>query len=166
MFSKRLVVVVSSGILWATCGAIASAASPTPGQAVQLLAGTYQCVDRESTGRTWKFTSVNDTFGTWLRVHATYPPQNGSAADKKTVFVGYDSSDKRWNIVGVDVDGSYYTRSSRSSTFDGSRWTDDYPGDGGKAVVRTFGSARYTFDFTLPTAKGSSVESHVVCTRI
>jgi hypothetical protein len=165
MLTSRPVALVSSGVFWITCGAVASAAPPTAGQAVHLLVGTYQCVDRESTGQTWRFTSVNDMFGAWLRVHAVHPPQNGASADTTTVFVGYDGSNKRWNIIGVDADGSYYTRSSRSAAFDGSRWQDDYPSDGGRAVVRTFGSVRYTFDFTLPTAKDASVKSHVVCTR-
>ena len=164
MLSKRLLFVVSSGVLCIPCSAGASPAS-TAAQAVHSLVGTYHCVNRPSTGPTWKFTSVNDAFGAWLRVRATYPPQNGAAADISTVFVGYDSSNKRWNIVSVDLDGSYYTRSSRSAAFDGSRWQDVYPADGGKAVIRTFGSARYTFDFVLPAAKGSSVKAHVVCTR-
>jgi hypothetical protein len=165
MLSERLLLAVSAAVFCITCSAAAAPGATTAALPVHSLVGTYHCVDRESTGRKWKFTSVNDAFGTWLRVHATYPPQNGAASDTKTVFVGYDSSDKRWNIIGVDVDGSYYTRSSRSAAFDGSQWQDDHPRDGGKAIVRTFGSARYTFDFSLPTANGSSVRSYVVCTR-
>jgi len=165
MLGRRLLIVVSAGMLWVSCEAGASAPPSRAGQAVRSLVGTYRCVDHDSTGQTWKFTSINDMFGAWLRVHAVHPPQNGAAADTATVFVGYDNSDRRWNIVSVDADGSYYTRSSRSGAFDGSRWQDDYPRDGGRAVVRTFGSSRYSFDFTLPTTKGAAVESHVVCTR-
>jgi hypothetical protein len=165
MLSERLLLAVSSAVFCITSSAAAAPASSTAELPVHSLVGTYQCVDRESTGREWKFTSVNDAFGAWLRVHATYAPQNGAAGDAKTVFLGYDGSNKRWNIIGVDVGGSYYTRSSRSAALDGSQWNDDYPPDGGQAVIRTFGSARYTFDFTLPAAKGSSVKSRVVCTR-
>lgn len=165
MLSKRLVVVASSGVLWLTCGAGVSAAPATAEQAVHSLVGTYQCVNRQSSGQIWKFTSVNDAFGAWLHVHATYPRQQGLAADTATVFIGYDIGSKRWNIVSVNADGSYYTRSSSSAVLDGSQWKDDYPGDGGRAVLRTFGAARYTFDFTLPVAKGPATTAHVVCTR-
>lgn len=164
MLTKRLVFAVLSGVVCVTCGATPSPL--TAEQEVHSLVGTYQCVNRESTGHTWRFTSVNDVFGAWLRVHVTYPPQSGMAAgDTGIVFVGYDRGDKRWNIVSMDADGSYYTRSSRSEHFDGSQWEDDYPRDGAKAVVRTFGPARYTFDLTLPAKKGPSIQTHVVCKR-
>lgn len=163
--SKRLLLILSSGVLCIMSRAGAAPGASTAGKAVHVLVGTYHCMDHQSTGQTWRFTSVNDAFGAWLRVHVTYPPQNGAAGDKATTFVGYDPGAKRWNIVGVDVDGSYFARSSRSPAFDGSQWQDEYPRDGGKAVVRTFGSSRYTFDLTIPAAKGSPLRSHVVCTR-
>lgn len=165
MLSKRLLFVVSAGMLGFACGAGATPASSSAGQAVHLLVGTYNCVNRESTGQTWRFTSVNDVFGAWVRVHVTYPPQNGISGAVVTTFVGYDRGEKRWNIVGVDIDGSYFTRSSRSAAFNGSQWQDEYPQDGGRAVVRTFGSSRYTFDLTMPSAKGAPMESHVTCTH-
>ncbi|HEV2441627.1 MAG TPA: hypothetical protein VGT07_03825 [Steroidobacteraceae bacterium] len=165
MLSKPTLFAVLSGFVLVTCGATAAAAPLTPEQEVHSLVGTYQCVNRESTGHTWRFTSVNDVFGAWLRVHVTYPPQKGMAGDTGIVFVGYDRSDKRWNIISMDADGSYYTRSSHSEHFDGSRWEDDYPRDGAKAVIRTPGPTRYTFDLTLPAKKGPAIESHVVCTR-
>ena len=165
MLSKRLLLVVSCGMVGMTGGASAALAPSTAGQAVHLLVGTYHCVNHQSTGQTWRFTAINDVFGAWLRLHVTYPPQNGIAGDTATTFVGYDPGEKRWNIVGVDVDGSYFTRSSHSAAFNGSQWQDEYPQDGGRAVVRTFGSSRYTFDLTMPTAKGAPIQSHVVCTH-
>lgn len=165
MLSKRVLIVVSAGMLGFTCGAGATPASSSAGQAVHLLVGTYNCVNRQSTGQKWRFTSVNDVFGAWLRVHVTYPPQNGTTGDVATTFVGYDPGEKRWNIVGVDADGSYFTRSSHSAAFNGSQWQDEHPQDGGRAVVRTFGSSRYTFALTMPSAKGAPIESHVTCTH-
>lgn len=166
MMSNRLLIIVLSAVVCVTFGSEPSRAASAAEQEVHALVGTYQCVNRDSAGHVWKFTSVNDAFGAWLRVRVTYPPQKDLAAgDMLIAFVGYDPGSKRWNIVGTDIDGSYYTRSSRSVHFDGSQWKDDYPPDGGKAVARNSGSTRYTFDLTMPAKRGPAMQFRVVCTR-
>jgi hypothetical protein len=145
--------------------AVAVRAAPTPAQAVHALAGTYQCVDRESTGRTWRFVTVNKPYESWLQLNATYPAQNGAPRGTAITFLGFDADAKRWNIIAVSGTGSYYTRYSTSPALDGSKWTDGFPADGGRATIRTFGSGRYTFELTTPAKTGPATSSDVVCTR-
>jgi hypothetical protein len=141
--------------------ALLAAAAMTPAQQVYQLVGTHACVNHESTGTVWRFTSVNEPFGAWLRASATFAPQNGQAAQTAVTFIGYDSDAKQWNIVSVSHDGSYYTRASTSRDLNGSRWTDAYPADGAKAIIRIPSATVYTFDLTTP----QGAHSHVVCTR-
>lgn len=129
------------------------------------MAGAYQCVNRETGGVVWRFASNNTIDGPWLVVHTTFAPQNGQGAQKGVTYVGYDSDAKRWNIVAIQSTGSYYTRSSTSTDINGSRWTDGYPSDGGRAVLRIPSTQKYTFDLVTPQDKGPAVESHVVCTH-
>jgi hypothetical protein len=74
--------------------------------------------------------------------------------------LGFDAATKRWNIVSMSSDGSYYTRYSVSQALDGSRWRDGYPDDGGRAVITTPNPLQYVFDFT---SRGS--HSRTTCTR-
>ncbi|HEV3195930.1 MAG TPA: hypothetical protein VGZ06_07300 [Candidatus Cybelea sp.] len=105
------------------------------------LTGRYECRQRDSGGQTWRLLTVNRPYGSWLRLDATYPAQNGQPA------------------------GSYYTRYSTSRDFNGSQWIDGDPADGGKAVVKVISSAEYTFDFASPTGPGKTARSHTVCTK-
>jgi hypothetical protein len=138
-----------------------AAAAMTPAQQAHQLVGTHACVNHESTGTIWRFTSVNEPYGAWLRVSSTFAPQNGQPAQTAVTFIGYDPDAKQWNIVSVNQGGSYYTRASTSRDLNGSRWTDVYPADGAKAIVRIPSATAYTFDLTTP----QGVHSHVVCTR-
>jgi len=104
-------------------------------------------------------------WGAWLRADTAFAPQNGQPKDVAQTFVGFDSGTKRWNIVSIDADGSYYTRYSGSRAFNGSHWVDGYPADGGSAVIGTPNPRQYTFDFTGRPAKGHQDVSHTVCTR-
>ncbi len=140
---------------------VLSATAATQTQQVHGLVGTYACVNHESTGTTWRFTSVNEPYGAWLRASSTFAPQNGQPAQTAVTYVGYDPDAKQWNIVSVSNGGSYYTRASASHALDGSRWTDAYPADGAKAIIRTPNATEYTFDLTTP----QGARSHVVCTR-
>ena len=146
--------------IFALCTA-AVGAQPAP----PPIAGTYQCVNHETGGTVWRFTSNNTIYGPWLVAHSTFVAQNGQPAQTGVTYVGYDSDAKRWNIVSVSSTGSYYTRSSRSPDVNGSRWIDDYPNDGARAVIRIYGAQKYTFDLVAPQNKGLAVESHVVCTH-
>lgn len=139
-------------------------AAASPAQSAHEIVGTYHCVTRETGHPTWHFTSTNTAWGAWMRADATFPPQNGAPADKASTFVGFDRTAKRWSIVSLDLDGSYYTRHSTSPTFDGSRWTDNFPADGGTAIIRVSNSRDYTFDFTGRSGPRSDV-SHTTCTR-
>lgn len=105
-------------------------------------------------------------WGAWLRADTTFAPQNGQPKDVAQTFVGFDSAAKRWNIVSIDADGSYYTRYSTSREFDGSHWADGYPADGGRAVIGTPNPRQYTFDFTGRPSNGRTDVSHTVCTRL
>jgi hypothetical protein len=148
------------------CGRATLAVSPVASQqGVRAIVGTYDCVTHDSSGKTWRFRSVNAMWGAWLRAATTFSPQNGQPKQVSQTFVGFDSGAKRWNIVSIDAGGSYYTRSSGSRDFTGSQWTDGYPADGGKAVIGTPSLREYTFDFTGPKTSGHSDISHTVCTR-
>jgi hypothetical protein len=141
-----------------------AAAAPQPG--VHSIVGTYDCVVYADGRRVDHFRSVNVAWKAWVHVTTTRDAEKGKPPDVSETYVGFDADAKRWNIVGVDASGSYWTRHSTSQLFDGSRWIDDYPADGGTAIVRVRGSgAQYTFDLSLPKSNGSSDNSHVVCTR-
>lgn len=132
----------------------------------QIIVGTYDCIVSSGGRRIDRFQSVNTAWRTWLQVTTTSASTAGKPPDVAHVFVGFDPEAKRWNIVGVDSSGSYWTRHSTSKAFDGSRWIDDYPADGGTAVVRVLKSgAEYTFDLSLPKGNGASDSSRVVCMR-
>jgi hypothetical protein len=139
---------------------LAVAAMP-PAQQARQLVGTYACINHESSGTVWRFTTVNEPFGAWLRASSNFAPQNGQPAQTAVTYVGYDPGSKQWNIVSVSNGGSYYTRASTSRDLNGSRWTDAYPADGAKAIIRIPSPTEYTFDLTTPQGAGS----HVVCTR-
>ncbi|HEX5206620.1 MAG TPA: hypothetical protein VFW10_02355 [Steroidobacteraceae bacterium] len=141
-----------------------SAATPTP-SGLEALVGTFNCVTHASDGTVWRFHSVNRPWGRWVRADTTFAPQNGQPGDTASTFVGFDGNAKQWNIVSIDNDGSYYTRSSRSGSFDGSHWVDGYPADGAKAVIRLRDKRQYTFDLITPGAKGRAATSNTVCTR-
>ena len=103
-------------------------------------------------------------WGAWLRADTTFAPQNGQPKDVAQTFVGFDAAAKRWNIVSIDADGSYYTRYSSSRDFNGSHWVDGYPADGGKAVIGV-SPHMYTFDFTGRPTNGKVDISHTACMR-
>lgn len=138
-----------------------AATAATQSQEVYGLIGTYSCINHESTGTVWRFTSVNEPYGAWMRASSTFAAQNGQPAQTAVTFVGYDAQAKQWNIVSVSDNGTYYTRASTSRELNGSRWTDAYPADGAKAIIRMPSATEYTFDLTTP----QGVRSNVVCTR-
>jgi hypothetical protein len=135
-------------------------AAIAPQDEAHSLVGTYSCVTRDTDHTTWRFTTVNAPFGAWLRLYATFAPQNGAPARTAFTYLGYDPSNKRWNIVSMSSGGSYYTRYSTSGDLNGSRWVDGYPADGGKAVIAIPSATEYTFTF-------SSLQDHslTTCTR-
>lgn len=138
----------------------------SPREEVHSLAGRFECITKDSQNQIWRVSTVNKPYGAWLRLDARYPAQNGQPAGTAITLVGFDNSEKRWNIVSVDGDGTYYTRYSTSHHFDGSQWVDGFPADGGRAVVRITSSAEYTFDLTTPTGSGKTSRSHTVCMRL
>jgi hypothetical protein len=131
-----------------------------PRDEAHSLIGTYSCVTRSTDHTTWRFTTVNAPFGAWLRLYATFAPQNGAPAQTNFTYLGYDQTSKRWNIVSMRSSGSYYTRFSTSRELNGSRWVDGYPADGGTAVITIPSPSQYLFAFT--TAEDRSLTT---CTR-
>lgn len=159
-------VVLLSVIAANTC--LAGADAGTGGAAQRGLAaivGTFDCVTHDSDGVVWRFHSVNRPWGTWVRADTTFMPQNNQPADSASTFVGFDAKAKRWNIVSIDEDGSYYTRYSSSREFDGSRWIDGFPADGARALIRVRDMRQYTFDLTTIARNGRAEISSTVCTR-
>jgi hypothetical protein len=155
----RLVSLVAAigllGIPRAVCAAQLKAAA---------IVGAFDCVTHGSDGLTWRFHSVNQPWGSWVRADTTFAPQNGHPRDTGSTFVGFDADAKQWNIVAIDASGSYYTRYSKSPSFKGSHWMDGYPADGARATIGVT-AAGYTFDLTTPPEHGRSGWSHTVCTR-
>jgi hypothetical protein len=157
-------------LLVSIVGASACFASPDVGAGVKLapglssIVGTFDCVTHASGGVVWRFHSVNRAWGAWVRADTTFAPQNNQPGDIASTFVGYDAQAKRWNIISIDTDGSYYTRYSRSGAFDGSQWADGDPADGGKAVIRVHGGEQYTFELVV-RRNGRDETSVTVCTR-
>ena len=144
---------------------IASTTATAPPQSSHALVGTYTCRENDSPGPKWHFTSVNTPFGGWVRARASAPAQNGQPAGVSDAFVGYDRNAKRWNIVVVNDDGSYYTRESSSSALDGSQWKDRDPADGGQAEITLPNPNQYVFDFRQTQKDGKIMHQRVVCTK-
>lgn len=137
----------------------------TPPQSAHALAGTYACHDTDNNGPGWNFTSVNTPFGEWIRAVTSFPPQNGTRAQVSEAFVGYERDAKRWHIVVINDDGSYYTRSSTSALLNGSHWTDREPADGGQAQITLPDANHYVFDFHQEVKNGKMEHQRVVCTK-
>ncbi len=78
-----------------------------------------------------------------------FPAENGQRAQMAVTFVGFDPDAKRWNIAVVNDGGSCYTRYGSSPDFNGSRWVDGYPADGGQAIT-TLGSGKL---FRFPASR-------------
>jgi hypothetical protein len=160
--SIRLTLVVALTWLFLNSHAVAGSTTAT---GLASIIGAFNCVTHESSGVVWHFHSVNHLWGAWVRADTTFAPQNGQPANSASTFVGFDRDAKRWNIVSLDIAGSYYTRYSGSAAFNGSRWADGYPADGANAVIRLRGTRQYTFDLVSPGRGGRAETSSTVCTR-
>jgi hypothetical protein len=132
---------------------------------VPPILGSYACVTHDG-AQTWHFTSTNTAWGAWLRAATVFAPQNGAPRQTAVTFVGFDGDAKRWNIVSLNALGSYYTRSSSSRDFNGSRWTDAYPADGATATIGVSPAGDYSFDLKTPKSNGTASWSHTRCTRV
>jgi hypothetical protein len=128
-----------------------------------VMSGTFHCLTHGNSGPDWRFVSVNKPYGAWLRAETAFPAQNGSPPQTAVAYVGFDADAKRWSIVVVNGDGSYYTRYSTSSKLDGSRWTDRDPADGGQARITLPSPGEYIFDFQQTEKSGKTDRSHTVC---
>lgn len=139
-------------------------AQPPSTNRLKGIVGTYNCVTRQAGQPIVRFTSRNTAWGAWVRADTVFPRQQATPEGNiASTFVGFDESAKRWNIVAIDKDGSYYTRLSTSRTFNASRWIDGFPADGGTAIINVVNGSRYTFDFT-PKGDPKGI-SHTICTR-
>jgi len=153
------------------CGAAASIALAaggmmmTPQQTIHNLVGTWNCVTHDSMHKTWHETDVSAMYGSWLRIDATYPAQNGQHAGTGVAFFGYDSHRGRWLITSVDTLNDYSTGYSTAHAFNGALWHDAYPADGGTATTHTASANQYSVDSSGPDGHGHTVTSHQVCTR-
>lgn len=132
--------------------------------AASAIIGNFNCVTTASGKPAMHFRSINRAWGPWVNVHASFPAQNGLPPILAQVFLGFDPAAKRWSIVTLNDDGSYYTRHSTSPALNGSRWVDNFPADGATAVIHLTPGGDYVFDFT-PKPGGTDVPSHTVCMR-
>lgn len=156
-----------SVILATTCFANSgTSAGATPPAGLGGIVGTFSCVTHGGGGVVWRFHSSNDAWGAWVRADTTFAPQNGQPADTASTFIGFDAQAKRWHIVSINADGSYYTRHSSSKALDGSRWSDGYPADGAQATIRVRPGRQYTFEFVTSGKDGRAESSKTVCTRV
>jgi hypothetical protein len=141
-------------------------AGASPQQAtIAGLVGTWTCVTHTSGNQTYHETDVDSLFGNWLRIDATYPASAGAPASTSVTFLGYDSKRGRWVVTGVGTDGSYFTSTSTSPAYDGSKWTDQFPNDHGTALVRMTQSTQYSLDVQTPDDRGKMSTAHAVCTK-
>jgi hypothetical protein len=133
-----------------TAAIMLAATAATTEQQAHGLAGTFACVTRDTNRTVWRFTTLNEPFGAWLRLRASFPPQNGLPARSAYTYLGYDAGGNRWNIVSLSSAGTYYTRYSTSRSLNGSHWIDDHPADGGTALLEVPTSSEYIFNFSSP----------------
>lgn len=141
-----------------------STAAPVA-RGVFSIVGKYNCVTRDGQG-TSTFRSSNTIWSPWLRVQTSAPAANGSPANVGQVFANFDDKAKRGSIIGVDNDGTYWTRHSTSARFEDSQWVDVDPADGVKATIKVRNSGReYTFTSVAPKPGGGVSRATTVCTR-
>ncbi|HEY2473791.1 MAG TPA: hypothetical protein VGI19_03225 [Candidatus Cybelea sp.] len=107
----------------------------TPQQTIRGLSGRGTCVTHDG-DTALGATTVNEMYGPWLRLTASYPAQRGQPAGTAVKFLGYDPGNRRWVVSSIDDSGGYYVIYSDSPAFNGSRWRDGYPADGGTANIR------------------------------
>ncbi len=131
-------------------------------QTMHALTGHWTCITHDNHHKTSREVDTYSTYGTWLRVDATYPAQNGQPAATGINFFGYDAKHHRWIVGGFDTAGGYYISYSTSPSFNGSHWSGGYPMEGGSATVMMPNNNRYTIDSSGGGAMGVS---HTVCTR-
>jgi hypothetical protein len=130
------------------------------------MVGNFSCVTRAASGPAWHFSTVNVLYGSWLRLDATYPAQNGTAQMRAVTFTGFDQSLGHWEIISIHDNGTFYSRRSDSKAFGRSEWIDDNPPDGARAQLKVVSDTWYSFDLTVPGAHGSAAASHTSCTRV
>lgn len=142
----------------------AALVAATPQQTIRDLAGRWSCATQAG-NITLRATTVNAMYGPWLRLNASYPAQHDQPAGTAVKFLGYDTAHKRWIVSSVDDSGGYYVIYSNSPAFDGSRWNDGYPADGGTASIRVVSANEYIFDAANPDGHGHMSQTHTICTR-
>jgi hypothetical protein len=127
--------------------------------------GTWNCTTHGSDNKTYHETDADAMYGNWLRIDASYPAQNGQPASTSVTFFGYDAKHTRWIVTGVGTDGSYFTSVSMSPTFNGSKWTNQYPADHGTAVIHMTQATQYSMDTQGPSPQGKMMTQHAVCVK-
>ena len=152
--------IVSSGAPSYAASAAASAQQAT----VKSLTGNWTCVTHTSDGKTWHESDANTMWGTWLKVDATYPAQNGQPAGTGMTFFGYDAKHSRWIVTSVDTGGGYSSSYSNSPAWSGSKWHDGYPNNNGSGSV-TASANQFVIDGSGPNDQGKVVTSHEVCSK-
>ena len=154
----------------ATCLVLLLSVTPsralTPQQTIHDLVGKWACTTRLSNGQTWHDTTANSTFGSWLRMSVSFPPQNQQSGGTSIKFLGHDDARKQWIVMSVDDSGDYYLMHSASPAFDGSRWIDAYPPDGLTGDVHVVNPDSYTFDSEKRGAHGLIPISQTTCVRL
>jgi len=144
---------------------IATAYASPQQTTLQGFVGTWQCVTRTADNKTYNETDTDTMFGNWLKIDAAYLAQGGAPATSGATFVGYDAKHRRWVITGVATDDTYFTASSSSPAWDGSKWTNAFPNDHGTAVVHAPANGKYTVESSTPNMQGKMVMSHTICTK-
>ena len=114
---------------------IATAYASPQQTTLQGFVGTWQRVTRTADNKTYNETDADTMFGSWLKIYAAYPTQGEAPATSGPTFLGYDAKHHRWVITGVATDDTYFTASSNSPAWDGSKWTDAFSNDHGTALV-------------------------------
>lgn len=139
---------------------VPAVAVASPQQAtIAGLVGTWSCVTHTSENKTYHETDVDSMYGNWLRIDASYAAQAGAPASTSVTFLGYNSKQRRWVVMGVGTDGSYFTSTSTSPAYNGSKWTDQFPNDHGTELIHMTRSTQYSMDVSGANA------AHAVCTK-
>ncbi len=147
------------------CGlAIAALAIPasadTPASQLQYFIGTWNCIVHAGQ---ITFT-VNESIavmpgGAWLHETATDSEKNQPVATEDN-YLGYDTRNSRYVLLGITSLGTYYVSTSSSTTLNGSKWQSAFP-TGTSDTLTEDSSTRYTIDGV--DAGGATTQQ--VCTR-
>ena len=154
-----LSLLLASGVRSAAWGAPSGVSHMT---SLQFMVGTWSCTNVIGSLTITESISIVAQNSHWLHGSGSRTVHGPSIGED--FYIGYDTDQARWVIVGVDASGVYNVATSATPTLSPSNWIEAYPGSDAKGVFTQNSSSQYTMDTTW-TENGHPMSSNEVCTK-